>query len=455
MALESGNVGGCDSAMARGLSNYFLLFIGLVGCLGSVSQAQSELPFCPEALETGLVEGNGMYFSINEFDASRYPQTWIILPAYIKRLSEAMQTHNATLVVATLPHRALVHGDFLSAQDLLQPFDVAQAQASYWSYVSTLQAQGVFAVDLLTPALELANRERFYQNTDGHWTSAAAQVSAQSISDYIKANSSFYENLPKKEFQIDFEREDSMEEPSYATLVEEACGVKIEEEKFKRYKTTAVTSQGLFDEETPAVILLGSSFSGPKFNFAGFLSEALRSDVQNNYVAGGGPFASLQDFLLSERYLDQEPKLVIWQDQINRIGATEINFKGHIAEFRQAIPAAYGDCAQEATPLMEVTSEVEANSEAVVLENSDNLPVVGLDYYLVFEVADLTATEFQVLVEYQDGSSDTVAIERSTRTPNTGKFFLELLDASAPLANVSMLGLPQPTTLTARVCQRN
>lgn len=447
--------------MTRVLPRYFSLLAWLVmGCLGGVSQAQSDLPFCPEALEAGLLEGNGMYFSLKELESSRYPQGWVVLPAYIQRLSEAMQTHNATLVVATLPHREIVHGDFLSAQDLPQPFEVAQAQASYWSYISTLQEQGTLVVDLLTPALELAKQARFYQNTDGHWTSAAAEISAQQISQVIRERVTFYESLPKMEFHTDFVRNDNMEEPSYATLVEEACGVTIEKEMFERYETTAATSEGLFGEQTPAVILLGSSFSGPKFNFDGFLSQALGVDVQNNYVAGGGPFASLQDFLLSETYLNKESKIVIWQDQINRIGATETGFERHITEFRQAIPAAYGDCGSETqgttTRILEETHDVEAGSEAVVLENSGNLPISGLSYYTVFEVSDLTAVHFQILVEYQDGSNEEVAIERSTRTPNTGKFFLEFSETtSAPLAKISIVGLPRDTTLAARICQLN
>ena len=82
-------------------------------------------------------------------------------------------------------------------------------------------------------------------------------------------------------------------------------------------------------------------------------------------------------------------------------------------------------------------------AEIVAATNAGRVP-------LVLNVSDLSQTAFDVRLEYENGRSETVRLERPARERNDGRFFLEF---GGPL-RAATLSLPAGAegTVEARVC---
>jgi alginate O-acetyltransferase complex protein AlgJ len=76
----------------------------------------------------------------------------------------------------------------------------------------------------------------------------------------------------------------------------------------------AHTKEALFGDEKIPVALVGTSYSAnPLWNFAGFLEEALQTDVINAAEEGQGPFETMKTYLASAAFRDNPPELVVWE----------------------------------------------------------------------------------------------------------------------------------------------
>lgn len=372
------------------------------------------------------------------------------------RLNDVLEAEGTLLVVVPTPLRGMVNGEVVTDAAALEAleidFDADEAQAYFHDYVRSLTS--IVAVDLLGPARSLNGKSPGFQfKLDQHWTPEGSKVAAQTVAEALLASPAYKEVSPPVPTAFATSAVGSQESPNRIfELIEENCGDLPDKlmETMTLYETEAVSeSQDLFASETPFVTLVGSSFSGGQYNFAGFLSEALGQKVLNNYVSGGRFYTSLADYLL-KRTPETRSKVIIWEYRMT--DAINVENQEDFTPFREMIPSTYGACSAE-TSLLSNSTEV-SGTTFTVLENPSNGEIQGENYYLHMQASDLSLVEFEITLTHEDGSVDTAPIERSTRVSNTGEYFLELpRNIASPLREVS-LSVPGGTTGTveAQIC---
>jgi alginate O-acetyltransferase complex protein AlgJ len=64
----------------------------------------------------------------------------------------------------------------------------------------------------------------------------------------------------------------------------------------------------------PDIVLIGTSYSAnTRWNFPGYLKEALGEDIASYAREGAGPFRPMLAYLASEDFRREPPRLVIWE----------------------------------------------------------------------------------------------------------------------------------------------
>lgn len=90
--------------------------------------------------------------------------------------------------------------------------------------------------------------------------------------------------------------------------------------------------------------------NNPQVNFIGFLQEFLQTEVLNFAVSGGGSFTALENYLISEAYKDEKPKLLVWETVLNPRSLDRSRFDV-ATDYRRVIPSIYGSCSDSGAVL--------------------------------------------------------------------------------------------------------
>lgn len=289
-----------------------------------------------------LVEGADGYLFISKKDMiedyTLEPDTLV----YAKRLQKILRNRGMNMVMVVQPTRGLVHQNKISAADKAHyQFDATKAHGSFATMIKTLQDQG-----LLVATLPNLNFPNYAYMRDHHWTALGAKQVALDVARVVKAQD-FYKSLPKQTFVTDKVTPSKGFRGSLANTYEEVCHQKLPLEKLTEYKTIVAPlagkdqSSALFGEEqSPPVVLMGTSFSSNEAahaNFDGWLKEALSLDVLNYSVRGGGLNSSLLLYFVSKEYREKKQSLMVWEmPSYLRFGGSSL--------WREIVPAAVGDC---------------------------------------------------------------------------------------------------------------
>ena len=163
--------------------------------------------------------------------------------------------------------------------------------------------------------------------------------------------------------------------------------------------------------------MVGSSYSAePKYNFEGFLKEALSSNILNVALSGGGYNASLEAYFLSEAYNKEKPKFLIWEFAASMTPWDQ-------TPLREIIPSVYGDCTSS-NAIMENKTTLQ-DGPTSILKNTNASVDTGKDFVSI-KFADKTLLNFDLNLKFDDGKQETLKITRSERISNQGQFFLKL-----------------------------
>jgi len=381
---------------------------------------------------------------------------------YLDRLSDAFRYRGITLVAVILPTRGMVHSEMMDpTKPIFEAYSVAEAVAEYRRFLSIFHEANIIAPDLVKVARE--DHGAFFFKRDHHWTNAGARATAEAVARHLYPVPGYIEVETEQETHP-FRTKAVGIEPQMGTLqrrAERFCGVRLPKENVRVFSTDLVVEgsspgEALFAElGSPPVALVGTSNSQrpedkPPLNFDGFLRDYLGLEVLNAAFAAAGVHGSLLAYLSSDDYLEQPPRFVIWESLLS----SWHNHESVIAEQRQAIPSIYGPCAPEDS-LIQGRVEASDALKIEVLQNNANLPIYGHNHFLYLETTDQTLVDFTLTLTHRNGRQDRVMVERSTRAPNSGRFFLELSDEiGAPLESVS-LTTPTGTSgeISARICQ--
>ena len=426
----------------------------------SLLAAPGQITICDQAsnLENPLMNGlNGWLYLAPEFLSNRFAYENQFAP--VKRFNQALWSRGIKLVTIPIPNRTAVYTDgFDGSQPLQAKFNVETVRAEYNDSVTMFRNAGITTVNVMEAMREHAwtgDKERLFFIRDHHWTPTGARVTAQATAKEVKAWNEYYKALPK----IDYVSKATKTYPFLGTLpglLEETCpGLKVPSETAQGYITTRKSAGSLLGDEQIDVALTGTSFSGPPwgegkldFNFTGFLQDGLRSNVSNYALGGGGYDSSLETYLLSEEYTKHKPKFLLYEFWFFPYGQV-------LNSFRRITPSIYGACSGANIVANGPTVPLNTGKPRPVLFTPGTAKITGSSNYIFMRLSDPSVLKFDATLTYDDGQTETVAVERNNRVKANGQYFLELNDKfTGNLLSVAIQTKANTNSkVTARMCR--
>jgi alginate biosynthesis protein AlgX len=426
-----------------------------VTSLCTLQAAPGQIPVCVKAQQKDLPSNAGFGFltpGLNGtlmYYADLSPNFFALegRTQYYAQLDQALKNKGIQLVVSPLPTRTIVYPEMIDQTQATQKnYRPDVARENYRASLRRLWGLNVYTIDLLGAALnhrQSGAKQNLYFARDYHWTSDGTRVYAKAIAQEISKLDS-YKSLKQEKFVNTFLRNENAES-RLGFLLEQVCGTKTPPEKMGIYETSRTGGALLGDDAYP-VVLVGSSYSAePKYNFEGFLKEALSLNLLNAAISGGGYNASLEAYFLSPAYAKSKPKFIIWEFSASTTPYDQ-------TPLREIIPSVYGDCSA-GNALLSAKSTMRAGTTSV-LQNSSK-EIRGAQGFVSLKFADKTLLKFDLSLKFDDGKQETVQIARSERIPNEGQFFLKFSDEFAGnLKEVTVKTAQKVTgTVSAKICK--
>lgn len=357
---------------------------------------------------------------------------------FVVQLSRAFATQGVLLVVVPVPGRGAIRPAALYLDDPKQAaYSPTVARANYDAYISTLEQNGVAAVDVMAvaTAFDASGGQTFFKR-DLHWTpegsNAVAQVTAERIRRTID------KPLAKAQLTLSRNPYDKTHPGRFINnWLYSTCRITLPPEPLGDY----TVSRSPADVQTAEVVQAGSSFGGSPFD-QGFLGVALQSEVANVSVGNGGVFFALESYLQTRSYRKERPRVLVWEYPV---GAQALSR----AAQRRLLAGTYGTCGGN-----DVNFEWLGTAKSRVIY-PDN-PVDAAEHYLTLSFSDLSLLHFSVTLGYGGGLEEVLEFNRPEQTAeqNQGRFFTTLLDTSVELESVA---LEVPTAakgqVTVQVCR--
>lgn len=427
-----------------------LLTTGLVSCtLVPVAKRQVngnglEYAICDEGLKVPTAfrafQGKGGWFF---YDLDLEPNHPLMAQTpFMVTLAERLAAQGVQLVILPIPTRAMLNPENLDRSGALQEtFEPSEAEAEYLAFTERLRAGGVIVFDTLAAARanDARGGQTFFKR-DMHWRSEGARVLYGDLAARLRE---LEPDLPETETTLERSSIDNLHRGEFVSRwTYTHCAYALPYEAQGSYTVTKKRSGGLFDDSAPQVVLAGSSFSQPPYDYE-FLAEGLQSDVLNFSVGAGGAVVALQNYLLDQSYRADKPTFLVWEFPIFAPAVT--------AEAqRELLGSVYGRCdapgatVQLAQPFDTLRS----------VRLKPHQPVDTATSYLEIQLTDLSVLAFDLTLTYAGGAQETLKVNRSNRAPNNGLFFFTLNRALGTTFKQVRLELSPRTTgpVSVKVC---
>lgn len=450
------------------LSIRHITFISTILCgfLSSGASAKDEVLFdCPYLMDESkrsfeaLSQAKDGWFYRNsdlklDFEAS--PATL----NFFKRLNSELEQQDIELVLLPLLPRALMSIGKINYETSLQKvYDYKFALNSYKEFVSSLNDQGVLALDLYEKNKDLytSNPELFNFKRDIHWKPEGAGLVAELVADELKKIDG-YDLFPKVNVSLE---EDAViaREGFIVQELRKLCESDIPGENYLTYKrkqTIEKSADALFGvgEEPAPIHLVGTSFTAEtansNYNFSSHVEAFSKLEVGNFAIPGGGMFTSIISYLSSPFYHTNKPKILLWETQ----AIYGIN-TGVERYFRQVIPAIYGQCEGE-NLIAEGTVSVTDDKSYTLLSDLADKGIGGTDYYLYLYSDNAEFNTFVLELEYADTDGEWLPIDRSDRYNHKGHYYVELSDLiDSDLSHIMLRETHDiKTNIDAKICKK-
>lgn len=231
------------------------------------------------------------------------------------QLREALEKRGIALLVLMVPDKSRIEEAQLCR---LTRSRTLSGRLQDW--ITALRAGGVQVVDS-TPALAAlaAGALQPFYRTDTHWNETGAQAAARSVAEAVRESG--MQPTPRRDYEttllgphvrpgdlvhlagLDVLWPSLQPQPEWtatSSVVERPAGA------------GSATADLFGDSELATVALIGTSFSRNS-NFAPFLSRSLQTPVANFSRDGGNFLGSAQAYFKSAEFIENPPKLVIWE----------------------------------------------------------------------------------------------------------------------------------------------
>lgn len=264
-----------------------------------------------------LVGGNGWLFTKEEFEYQKGRDEALAENVrFITAVRDYLDKADIKLVVVPVPAKARVYEEHLGRFTYPQYNEVV-----YPLFIESLLKAGIVASDTLE-AMQHYEGDSLFLRTDTHWTPEGAEVAARGA---VRAIKIAYPDMKFKEASYITVPGREEEHPGdlmrYVPVASFISAPDLRPDRLRLMETiegagkvSALLEDDLFSGAAPDVALVGTSYSAdPKWNFAGFLKEALRTDILNAAKEGLGPFETMKTYLDNQAFKKTPPKLIIWE----------------------------------------------------------------------------------------------------------------------------------------------
>ncbi|MBI5261816.1 MAG: twin-arginine translocation pathway signal [Bradyrhizobium sp.] len=264
----------------------------------------------PSLARDAIVEGksNWLFAGWESLSVAK-PEAEMASVQLIAEINRVLSERGIKLIVAIVPLKPRYYETLLpEGMAISEP-----VRKRYDFLLSELRSQGVSAPDLRDAfkAVVLGKQEVFYR-TDFHWTTFAAEASADQIAAEIISKSP----LPGKAGS-GTQLGDWMNDRHLGDL---AANFLSPERKRAIGPDTYVirtpprNNQGLLDAEPAPVAVVGNSFVQPYFGFPQRLSNRIDRPVSLKWNPGDlGPWATLLQYLQSSEFKSNPVRFLVWQ----------------------------------------------------------------------------------------------------------------------------------------------
>lgn len=367
----------------------------------------------------------GWFFRGSEF-VHLYPLTDNNLTV-VKKIRELLRLKKTELVLLPVPPRALLSKNYLMPDGIFDDvvYDYSFAESEFKKLISEFKQNSFNVADLLEffknrPELD---QSKYFYSRDFHWSQQgsrwSAEVIAQLLKDNLKLEKSEYKNYETQNLG-----RPRILDSVVSLVLNQICQEKIPHEFVDTYETKD-NSQSLdtfladAEQQAAPIVLLGTSFSSESqpFHFSGFLRSALKTEVANFSLAGGGMDQSLFDWAHSDTWQNTPPKVMIW----------ELPFIDRFPSFpepsaRQILPALAGLCAGTTQAIQEMSFVNKSKLELQVSKAG----VSGSAYYVATDLSDASMRAPVLKLTYDDGQQEEFSPRRPDRVQKVNKLFWEL-----------------------------
>ena len=376
--------------------------------------------------------------------------------AKLKRFRDALKARGTELLVVFQPTKGLVNRSKLTPEWQAK-YDWEAARASYVKTIAEFRKIGIWAADY-SPLFDEKDAEHaYFFKDDNHWTPSGAKRTAKLTAEVLKQIPA-YDDIAKKEFVT--KRVGILRSPGGSgEAAGKICGNGYGFQYVDRFATEPAdesSGDSLFgDESTPEVILVGTSNSGEKYNFAGYLEQYSGVQVMNMAVTGGGYEAAMLQLLASEEFQANPPKIVVWEF------ATHYDMS--LRDFyRQAVPMVNNGCVGQPA-LLTNKVKLRPGSNEIFLNGVNGLKELNSANHMIdLRFSDPSVHEARANVWYFSGRKESYKLEQSSRVDTGGRYLFELRD-EGDWGDLTLMGLevmspenmPEGLTVEATVCRRH
>jgi len=377
----------------------------------------------------------------------------------LHRFSEALKKRGTQLVLVYAPPRGLMDPDKLLPDDR-QRYDFALARSNFGLTLQRFEQQGGVVAPHIEQLADEGKGYEYFFRRDHHWTPTGAEHTAQVVAKAIQESIPAYATIPKRQFVT--RRVGTLQKPgSIGRFATQICGFSYPMQYTDAFSTEPEGENSpLGDASAPQIVLVGTSLSNANvnFNFVGYLTQYLSADVLNAAVSGGGYDTAMLQFLHSEQFQKEPPKILIWETPYYDFNGDSTKY---LRFLRQAIPAVTGGCGDKPA-LLSATVNLQAGNNEILFNGGGRiLPIVSRKHTVEMQFSDPTLRELWAKVYYLNGVKERLHLRYGQYYKGDGRFTAELRHDTALYADATFMALnlelaqapAAPLSVTARICE--
>lgn len=339
----------------------------------------------------------------------------------LKELRDGLKQRGVELVAVYQPTRGLVNRSKLKPADQAR-FDYDTALANYRKALARVEQLGIWVPDLSSLADEQAD-QAFYFRRDQHWTPYGAERTARLVAETVRRIPGFAE-LPQKEFVT--QRVGLMGKTgTMQNVASQLCGTSYATQYVDQFLTEPKNESGaddLFGDDSAArIALVGTSHSGKNYNFGGFLEQHLGTEVLNAAFPGGGLEGAMVEYLGSEAFQNNPPKIIIWEfSPLYDLASDKVH--------RQLMATLNNGCSGQEARLSATTRLKPGSNEILVNGENSLLTLPGNRHQIDLRFSDPSIKRLDATLWYLNGRREQIKLEKPDTIDTDGRFAFELRD---------------------------